>query len=236
MGKRAAATDDETLVMTYMSRQNRPFSLQQVVDALQSSGLKKTGCERALMSLVEKEKVTMKEFGKAKIFLCRQENIDMPSEDEMKKLDEDVRTATEELEQLDEQFVELAESVNKLKSTMSIEEARAKSDELNRDIAAFEEKLASFGPHRKQVTQEEKDAIESLYTRMRDEWRKRQRMAKDIVNMISEGLGKKPSELNEEMGIETDEAAGVSMDEMPVLNANRGSLSRSRPSKRPRVS
>lgn len=40
-------------------------------------------------------------------------------------------------------------------------------------------------------------------------WRKRKRMCNDIVDQVLENVNKKPKELMEEMGIETDADVGV---------------------------
>lgn len=41
------------------------------------------------------------------------------------------------------------------------------------------------------------------------EWRKRKRGCKEIIDVLSEGLDKRPTEIIEELGIETDEDCDV---------------------------
>ena len=45
-------------------QQNRPYTVQNIVDALQKCGVKKTAAERALASLTEKGSISKKEYGK----------------------------------------------------------------------------------------------------------------------------------------------------------------------------
>ena len=50
-----------------LSAKNKPFSAQTAADHLQTEGIKKAVAQRALDSLVEKGKVTLKECGKTKV-------------------------------------------------------------------------------------------------------------------------------------------------------------------------
>lgn len=138
-----------------------------MVDALQTSGIKKAGCERAIMGLVEKNFVTMKEFGKAKIFLCRQESIDIPPEEELVQMGEDIQNKTETLKSMCEQLEGLYASRRKLENSMTLEEAEKKCEELETGIKAAREKLESFGPSSELVTEEDKQAIELRYFLMK---------------------------------------------------------------------
>ena len=55
------------LVYGLLSAKNKPFSAQTAADHLQTEGIKKAVAQRALDSLVEKGKVTLKECGKTKV-------------------------------------------------------------------------------------------------------------------------------------------------------------------------
>ncbi|KAJ8902405.1 hypothetical protein NDN08_006810 [Rhodosorus marinus] len=209
---------DEDVVNEFLSAQNRPFSLQQIVDGLQSKGLKKTACERALNVLVENGNVTLKEFGKAKIFLCRQDSIEIPDEQEMMQMDADITEKAEELKQLTSKRQELEKQISALNTAISLSDAISKCDQLNEEIAASRKKLDGMGPESEQVTEEEKKSVEDQYKKMRKEWTSRKRTAKDILDGISEGSGKKPKELVEEIGLETDEEQDSALSQLPVID------------------
>jgi len=49
-------------------------------------------------------------------------------------------------------------------------------------------------------------------------------MVREVVNMVCESGGKKPKEFMEEMGIETDEDAGVSLENIPVFEPSKRSF------------
>lgn len=64
----------------------RPHHAQNVTDALQKDGLKKAAVEKCLKSLSDADKITVKEYGKAKIYLAKQDNFEIPSIDELKAM------------------------------------------------------------------------------------------------------------------------------------------------------
>lgn len=55
-------------VEEYMLRHNRPYSVQDILNCFQSS-MRRKQCEAALDQLVAEKTVTLKEYGKAKVFL-----------------------------------------------------------------------------------------------------------------------------------------------------------------------
>uniref|UniRef100_A0A7S3EN79 Homologous-pairing protein 2 winged helix domain-containing protein n=1 Tax=Rhodosorus marinus TaxID=101924 RepID=A0A7S3EN79_9RHOD len=158
---------DEDVVNAFLSARNRPFSLQQIVDGLQSKGLKKTACERALNVLVENGNVTLKEFGKAKIFLCRQDSIEIPDEQEMLQMDSEITHKAHELKQLTEKRQVLEKQISALNTAISLSDAISKCDQLSEEIAESKRKLDAMGPESEQVTEEEKKRVEDQYKKMR---------------------------------------------------------------------
>ena len=67
------ATTKKT-VEEYMLRHNRPYSIQDILNCYQST-MRKKQCEEALVELVAEKAVTLKEYGKAKVFLINQDRF-----------------------------------------------------------------------------------------------------------------------------------------------------------------
>jgi len=61
-------------VLKFLQDANRPYNVQLVVDMLQKFGIKKGQVTKALDCLVEKEVISVKEFGKVKIFFPVQDS------------------------------------------------------------------------------------------------------------------------------------------------------------------
>ena len=66
------------------------------MDALQKDGVKKTGTERALASLVSKGSVTQKTYGKIHIFIIAQDKLELPDPEESQRVDAEIKSLTAE--------------------------------------------------------------------------------------------------------------------------------------------
>ncbi|GJQ13946.1 hypothetical protein GpartN1_g5737.t1 [Galdieria partita] len=210
--KSSNAFAEEETVMRFLEKQNRPFSVQNIVDALQKEGIKKALCEKILSSLVEKEVVSVKEYGKAKIYLFRQDTIEIPDEKEVEEMDDNLRSKEEEYASITTEIAELEKEVNYLSSQMTVEEARIKKDELECSLQQMNEKLQVLSAGIQQVDPEERKKLQQSLLYNVSMWKQRKRMAKDILDAISENANMKYKELCDQIGVETDEAVGLDME------------------------
>lgn len=78
---------EERHVHDFLVRTNRPQSVTNIVDALQGVPLKKAAVDRATAALVARGVVTLKEYGKAKVFIADQAGIALPTAAERADLD-----------------------------------------------------------------------------------------------------------------------------------------------------
>lgn len=78
-------------------QQNRPLNSQNVADALQKHGLKKTAVQKALDSLADGGQISFKEYGKQKIYLARQDQFDIPNNEELDRMKKENAKLQEEL-------------------------------------------------------------------------------------------------------------------------------------------
>ena len=76
-----------TAVSEYMQSQNRPYSLQNVMDNLHGRIPRKI-CEKVLDDLTKESHLVCKEFGKAKIYMPNQDNFPETSKSDLAELDE----------------------------------------------------------------------------------------------------------------------------------------------------
>lgn len=70
-------------------QQNRPLNSQNVADSLQKFNLKKAAIQKALDSLADSGKISFKEYGKQKIYLARQDQFDIPNNEELNQMKEE---------------------------------------------------------------------------------------------------------------------------------------------------
>lgn len=78
-------------------QQNRPLNSQNVADSLQKFNLKKAAIQKALDSLADSGKISFKEYGKQKIYLARQDQFNIPNNEELNQMKEENSKLQEQL-------------------------------------------------------------------------------------------------------------------------------------------
>lgn len=236
MTKAKKGSGEEQIVFDFLSTQNRPFSVQNIVDALQKEGVKKTAVERSLASLVEKKTVTKKEYGKAKIFILAQQHIALPDPDEVARLETELVAHAKELEDTTTRVSAMKERLANLGGQLTTDDAKEKVSALEKQLESKSKKREALGDGSALVTADEKHKLELSYYTMKSLWKKYRRIVKDITDMVGEATGQKAKMLHEEMDLETDEEAGVSPNDFPDIEnpAKRRKESQTRPGKKRR--
>ena len=82
-----------------MIRQNRPYSIQNIMDNLRGAIPKKI-CETVLDTLCEEKVLQLKEYGKAKIYLANQENFPTSNPEQLATIDNQIKLNKEKIETL----------------------------------------------------------------------------------------------------------------------------------------
>lgn len=80
-------------------QQNRPLNVQNVADFLQKFNLKKGAVQKALDSLADSGRISFKEYGKQKIYLARQDQFDIPNNEELNHMKQENAKLQEKLEE-----------------------------------------------------------------------------------------------------------------------------------------
>uniref|UniRef100_A0A3P8TI13 PSMC3 interacting protein n=1 Tax=Amphiprion percula TaxID=161767 RepID=A0A3P8TI13_AMPPE len=116
-----------------------------------------------------------------------------------------------DLKAMDSQISELSAEVQSL--TQTCRQLDAELKELNSSLTTEEmvarlEKIKSATNH---VTPEEKEKVYKERDVYVKEWRKRKRLASDMINAILEGYPKSKKEFLDEAGVETDEDCKVAV-------------------------
>ncbi|XP_053473320.1 homologous-pairing protein 2 homolog [Ictalurus furcatus] len=194
------------LILSYLNEKNRPYSAQDVFGNLQKQhGLGKTAVVKAMEQLAQDGRIREKVYGKQKIYFADQSQFADVSDADLKQMDcriselsSQVEAVTQSCRQLDAELKELNSSLTTAEMTTQIRELKAECE----GYRARLDKIKSATDH---VTPEEREKVykeRSLYTK---EWKKRKRLATDMMGAILEGYPKSKKEFLEEVGVETDE-------------------------------
>ncbi|KAF3792541.1 HOP2-like proteinous-pairing protein [Nymphaea thermarum] len=209
--------DAEGLVLSFVNDQNRPLNSQNVADALQKHGLKKTAVQKALDSLADSGQISFKEYGKQKIYLARQDRFDILNDEELDRMKKENGKLQEELVQQKKAETEIEAEIRVLQSNLTLEEIYAKEAKLKAEVGQMEAKLSKLREGTSLVNPEDKKKVEATYVESINLWRKRKRIFKDLWNMLTENMPKDLKEFKEELGIEYDEDVGVDFQSLSSL-------------------
>jgi len=200
-------------VLAYLTKQNRPYSAVDIFSNLHKE-FGKTAVQRSLEKLASKGIITEKINGKQKVYAPKQDQFADYDENEVKKIDEKIRLSQEKLKHLQETLKSQESELRNVNSTLTTEDAKARLTELTNKCNRHQERIKNIKSATNHVTPEEKDKIYKEHKLFVQSWRKRKRMATDILNSILEGYPKPKKQLIEDVGIETDEEYGA---EIPNL-------------------
>ena len=200
----------EVAIKDYLEKQNRPYSAVDIFNNLHKE-FGKTAVVKTLETLAEEGKITEKVYGKQKVYAPLQDQYGEFNESEIKALDSKLIEVNESLSVLQQQWKTQEMEINtfeKEKTNNDLTNGIQKFVIENTEISTRIEKLKSG---KTVITKEEREKLYKRKENMETFWRKRKRMANDILNSILEGYSKPKKQLLEEAGIETDEEVGIQL-------------------------
>ncbi|KAJ8024530.1 likeous-pairing protein 2-like [Holothuria leucospilota] len=199
-------------ILDYLNKQNRPYSAGDIFNNLHKE-FGKTLVVRTLEDLAKNEKIVEKVYGKQKIYVADQSQLPDVDEKELLEMDRKINELKENLSTSISSCKTMERELNSLNSELTTEAAQEALQTLTKECERKQQKLKGITEATNHVTPEEKDRIYSNYNKYVKEWRKRKRLATDILDAILEGYPKKKKDLFEEIGIETDEEYNVKLPE-----------------------
>ncbi|KAH0627007.1 hypothetical protein JD844_002361, partial [Phrynosoma platyrhinos] len=181
---------------------------------------------KALEQLAQQGKIKEKVYGKQKIYFPDQERFGNVSDSELKGLDNEISELSCKVQTLQQNCRHMESELKELKGSMTTPEMVKEIEDLKKDCANYTEKLERIKSAANHVTPEEKEKVTELpkespvartgmvYNEKKlycKEWRRRKRMATELLDAILEGYPKSKKQFFEEVGIETDEDFNVTL-------------------------
>eukprot|EP00906_Rhabdomonas_costata_P034698 RCo048807 len=204
----------ESWVLDFLNKRNRPYSALNVVD-LSGGTIKKAAAEKALATLAEVGKLTCKELKKQKLFMAKQDEVQVLDTGKMDALKTQAQSLGEELAELEKENRNSLQAVQHLESQMTDQELDVAISAMLKSIAEKKKRLDTLKAGSQLVDPAERATAENLYERARQQWKKRKRIAREMVDIIC-GETRSPQEVMQELGIETDEEAKITLEETEV--------------------
>ncbi|XP_050711758.1 homologous-pairing protein 2 homolog [Eriocheir sinensis] len=195
-------------VRKYLEQQNRPYSVNDIFLNLHKE-LGKTAVQKALDQLTAEGSVHEKTYGKQKVYVFSQEQFPPLDEKQLKEMDSQVAELTTSLREKERQLGEAETHLKALTATPTTQEAQDRVEKTEEEVCRLQQKLNDLTENRVLVSKEEQDSVRKESEGMTRQWRKRRRLALDMLDAILEGYPHPKVHLYEEIGVETDQDAGV---------------------------
>eukprot|EP00035_Acanthoeca_spectabilis_P017793 m.375453 g.375453 ORF g.375453 m.375453 type:complete len:210 (+) comp16698_c1_seq2:64-693(+) len=199
---------DARTVEQYLVSQNRPWNVGSLVLNLHKA-VGKTAAETVLTKLSSGDDSSIVELvnGKQKVYYARQKGE--VNAEELAELTAEIEKKKVAVEELKREVSGLAARKTALAAEPTDADLVAAVEEMSKATHADRQRLAELKKTAGSLSPKKLKQIKDGHTKMVGLWRKRKRMCNDIVDQVLENANKKPKELMEEMGIETDADVGV---------------------------
>ncbi|XP_019731328.1 homologous-pairing protein 2 homolog [Hippocampus comes] len=215
-GKKAEATvhklnmskkdNSAAVILAYLNEKNRPYTSQDVFCNLQKQhGLGKTAVVKSMELLALEGKIKEKIYGKQKIYFADQSQFKDVNDADLKVMDSHIAKLNEEMQVLNQSCRHLEAELKELNNSLTSQEMTSEITRLRDECSGCRERLDKIKSATNHVTPEEKDKVLKEHNVYVKEWRKRKRLASDMMDSILEGYPKSKKEFLEEVGVETDE-------------------------------
>lgn len=205
-------SDPKAAVLQLMQEKNRPYSVINIGDELHGE-FPKSAIQKAVDALTSEGKITCKLFGKStKIYFASQEGLPVASKEELQQLDNHLDELRERETELKQKVEELRARKNRLANTKPLPELYAYRDELRQRAEQEEARKDSLIEEAQGITPEDAEKHQKAFRTRCEQWRTRKNKCREMIDAFCEAVDKKPSELMEEIGLETDEMCGVKLE------------------------
>ncbi|KJE95582.1 hypothetical protein CAOG_006022 [Capsaspora owczarzaki ATCC 30864] len=204
--KKGAVDNDESVILDYLNKQNRPYSAIDIFNNLHGA-VGKTAVTKALASLTAGEKIIEKEYGKQHVYCPRQDQFEIPDEAELDQLDQTIDELRDQLRE---------ENVKVSGASMKTVDIIARVAALRTKNAANMERLEKLKTGTKLVSSAEIARVKKNYTTAHTAWRSRKKMCMNVIDQVMESYPKPKAHLIDLVKMETDEEVGVNFASMPA--------------------
>ena len=193
----------KSAVKNYLESTNRPYSSNDIFNNLQNK-FSKAAIVKSLDSLVESSEVSERVNGKQKIYFLSQEKFKF-DEQNLKDMDEKLEQFNIEKNELKESISIKEQKIKALKEHVPLEKFEEQIKVVDEQVSELKTKLESIDEKCKNIDPEVHLKIKNNHELLVTEWKKRKRLASQVIDLIMENYPKSKKMFLEEVGIETDE-------------------------------
>lgn len=201
----------EDAIVSLLEEKNRPYS-SITLEAELHNDIKQTQLKKILDQLVNDGRISCKNSGKMKLYFANQEDLQVASPEELEQIDNRIEGLKETATGLGNTLEELRAQRNRLLKMKPIDQLRQYRVDIEENVqkeSARKEELIKFSEG---ISPDDAVNFQKQFDLRCGQWKSRKNKCKEIIDQICEGMGKKPSELYEELDLETDENFGLKLE------------------------
>ena len=191
---------EEKIIFEYMLLKNRPFNALNVHDNLAGS-IKKPLIIKILDKLTDSNKLQAKDFSKNKIYLVNQSLLPIGDEDEVRRLDEEIKTASEESEALKKTLKTLQIEAKEAENFLSLEEILSTLSEKAKALSSVTQEIELL-KQAGSISVKEKTEIENSLKSIQSNEKKRIKIFNDFISSLSDILEEPKLKVKQLIGLE----------------------------------
>jgi predicted transcriptional regulator len=213
-------------LLDHMFLSCRPHTVKELAKFMDCN---ESSIEFTMLSLLDKQWVVKKEFtskgGRTKELYWANQSC---KSHELKDIlsfasDEEIKRAKAELEAIKTEEASLARAISQLTKGPTNEQLEESLRALEDEVKGLNESVSSSrlridaarrdkgSSQKKGVYQNSQKRLKQKFNSMRDEWKKRRDKCMDFIDMLADGMEKKPKEVLKMLELETDEKEGVKL-------------------------
>lgn len=191
-------------IIDYLKTENRPFSANDIFSNLSIDG-GKTAMTRALLQLVSDDKVKEKTYGKQKVYYINQNVFNDLETDCLQSMDAKISELSNTLNSLQKQ-IKMSEAVlEDLTKSLPTEKVEAELIAVKTEISVLKDKLQSLESKAVSIDPKEKKNLCEKKEMCLKVYKRRKRLANNVIDAILEGYPKSKKQLLEELGVEEND-------------------------------
>lgn len=195
-------------VLEYLTAANRPYSTNDVFLNLHKEH-GKPAVQRVIDLMVTENKLKIKMNGKQSCYFVNQDSFTACSEEELAMLETKCKEAEDLSKTCGDSAKQKEAKLRSLTNSLTDSQAKEEVNRLEEENRQLLDRLSKLENNQEFVSAEDKAKISLLHTTTVTLWKKRKRMATDVLDSVLESWPKTKQSLMEEVGVDTDESVGV---------------------------
>jgi hypothetical protein len=177
--------DAASRIRTFMIEQNRPYSVQNVVDLMKGQ-IKKTQCQNILNKLVQDEVLIMKEYNSV-IYLANQNHFDKVEQIDIEKVEKEIEESKTQISKLKDMNTNLNTEFKNLNEELSDEELNKRLSQGRKEIQEIQNAIKKIqSKKQEEIPPEKLKEASSVYEQCKNNFKKTKRICLNVIDYLCE--------------------------------------------------